>query len=834
MEDETTDNTDFTEESTDNSSNLKELDIIGNIFGPDASPTSEYGNFSKQQITNKLNKNGDIIVIGQNRKHYEDVYNPINDGTQRHSGYVAVYKYNENNWEQLGDYLQSDGQTTPLLDEFGVDVDINSSGNRIVTLKYGINETRIGYVEVYEYDNVSWNLVGEPIEILGLFVNSRVSINSDGNRIFVFCSHNTAKDVWEPGVDQVNYEGRIKLYELQDGSWVKIANDIAGKPDSGEIYVDPNPNFMSNGYAFNDQGNRIAIQRKKFGGGVEVLELKDTEWVQLGEPIYVVDGGEWNLRYSCDFAMNGDIIAISTTIALKTYKYENETWVQYGGDIPNPDLKSGHRDQSGLLQINKLGTRVAIHQYDGDYSYLRIYDLIENTWVEVIKPIAHSDETSWRTEVDLTKPIAGTGKMSLNESGDRLSVSDRYWSMEYNTDTPQLSEYEGRVVVYHLSNITEEEPINEEEEVVEEPINEEEVVEEPVNCCEDYDTSTWVTTDVDLGGGIINDKNGIGGKVTQTGKLCWNKVLYTDASLPTPYECPFESDDENDLWKNGGLVIDLKFNLTKDLELVFVASSGECYRGVISSTEPGPHIFTKISDQSSFDPDELKSQEDLQEIGDVELDDQPQNDSDDSNESDDVDETLYVEDCECSVSFDGKTGSYVNVPYLEKPSSITVALYFKITSHDNLRVGDGDPASQFLLFQQNSRTDVNNGSFYIKYQEQTDTQGKLVIGCTSSEGTSVEISTSDNFITLNENYMIHATFGDDVVTLYVNGEEIDSKSKDFILDYHNEHTLHLGRKRAVGDDTDAFFVGNIYSFFVYAKELSSDYVKTLFETHKCE
>ena len=103
-----------------------------------------------------------------------------------------------------------------------------------------------------------------------------------------------------------------------------------------------------------------------------------------------------------------------------------------------------------------------------------------------------------------------------------------------------------------------------------------------------------------------------------------------------------------------------------------------------------------------------------------------------------MDITLYVEDCECSVSFDGKTGSYVNVPYLEKPSSITVALYFKITSHDNLRVGDGDPASQFLLFQQNSRTDVNNGSFYIKYQEQTDTQGKLVIGCASSEGTSVK------------------------------------------------------------------------------------------------
>ena len=36
-----------------------------------------------------------------------------------------------------------------------------------------------------------------------------------------------------------------------------------------------------NGYAFNDKmRNRIAIQRNAFGGGVEVLELKDNEWVQ--------------------------------------------------------------------------------------------------------------------------------------------------------------------------------------------------------------------------------------------------------------------------------------------------------------------------------------------------------------------------------------------------------------------------------------------------------------------------------------------------------------------------------------------------------------------------
>ena len=148
-------------------------------------------------------------------------------------------------------------------------------------------------------------------------------------------------------------------------------------------------------------------------------------------------------------------------------------------------------------------------------------------------------------------------KIQVNLSGGYLV------GQSYLGDPIEEPTEEEEVVEEPIEEEVVEEPINEEEEVVEEPVTEEEeevveepineeeeeVVEEPVSCCEDYDTSTWVTTDVDLGGGIINDKNGIGGKVTQTGKLCWNKVLYTDASLPTPYECPFESDDENDLWK---------------------------------------------------------------------------------------------------------------------------------------------------------------------------------------------------------------------------------------------------------------------------------------------
>ena len=60
----------------------------------------------------------------------------------------------------------------------------------------------------------------------------------------------------------------------------------------------------------------------------------------IGEP-HVVDGDEDGIRYSCDFAMNGDIIAIwrNNNCLEKFANMKNETWMQYGGDIPNPDNK---------------------------------------------------------------------------------------------------------------------------------------------------------------------------------------------------------------------------------------------------------------------------------------------------------------------------------------------------------------------------------------------------------------------------------------------------------------------------------------------------------------
>ena len=367
-----------------------------------------------------------------------------------------------------------------------------------------------------------------------------------------------------------------------------------------------------------------------------------------------------------------------------------------------------------------------------------------------------------------------------------------------------------------------EEPVVEEP-VVEEPVVEEPVVEEPVveevNCCTDDHISSMVTTDSELGGANIQQKNGIGGKSSIPGKLCWNEVVISDYTLPVSYDCPFEF--EGEMWENGGITLDLRFNLVVDLELIFVASNGVCYETTIISGETGPFIFTKTGNsEAPFNPDEI-----VEEKIDEPTDEQPVNDTIDDN---------VTEDCECAVAFDGQTGSYVNVPYSENPSSLTVSCYFKVTSHDNVHIGSEDSGTQYIAFQQNTRTTDNTGAFYAKYTEQLESSGKLTIGMCSADGTSVEASTSDNFIELSKNYMLHAVYGDDAIKLYVNGEMITSEAKDFNIDYHPEHTLHLGRKRAIGDNTDNFFAGRMFSFYLYAKELNAEYIKTLFDTHKCE
>ena len=130
-------------------------------------------------------------------------------------------------------------------------------------------------------------------------------------------------------------------------------------------------------------------------------------------------------------------------------------------------------------------------------------------------------------------------------------------------------------------------------------------------CSADYDDDTG------NGGGVVQDccdgltetseatprdgydtfefalKNGVSGTSTIDGKLCW-ETFTGDGGVASTYSCPLESDDENDKWKNGGLVISVGYTLNEtNNKFTFSVKNGDCYE-VTLATKSGLNIFSKI------------------------------------------------------------------------------------------------------------------------------------------------------------------------------------------------------------------------------------------------
>ena len=88
-------------------------------------------------------------------------------------------------------------------------------------------------------------------------------------------------------------------------------------------------------------------------------------------------------------------------------------------------------------------------------------------------------------------------------------------------------------------------------------------------------------------------KNGVSGTTTMDGKLCWN-TFTGDGTQASTYSCPFESEDENDDWKNGGLVISVGYTLDDtNNKFIFSDKNGVCYEAKLTS-KTGLNVFKKI------------------------------------------------------------------------------------------------------------------------------------------------------------------------------------------------------------------------------------------------
>lgn len=274
------------------------------------------------------------------------------------SGYVHVYiaqgnnPVTPNNYIRLGEDL--DGEASP--DRFGQSIAINDAGTRLIVGAPGGN-----YVKVFEKNTFAdpWTQLGQTLngDANGDLFGTSVDINANGDRIVIGAISNDAG-----GADA----GRAKIYELTNGSWVQIGNDIDGNLG----------HQAGNTVSMDDVGDTVAIgfpgvnaPSKSSSGGVKIFDLDNNLWQQRGNTIFGSAfeglGGSGNQQQegAVDLQAGGTRIVVGSKtytdqsvtkhgyIAL--FEFNNGVWIQKGSTI------------IGQNSDDEFGTAVAINDGDG-------------------------------------------------------------------------------------------------------------------------------------------------------------------------------------------------------------------------------------------------------------------------------------------------------------------------------------------------------------------------------------------------------------------------------------------------------------------------------------
>jgi len=99
-----------------------------------------------------LSSNGSIVAIGA----------PLHDGIGGNSGHVQIFRYENENWIQIGNDLDGERQN----DRFGTSVSLSSDGNIVAIgapLNFGNGANSSGEVSIYENINDEWIQIGDDI-----------------------------------------------------------------------------------------------------------------------------------------------------------------------------------------------------------------------------------------------------------------------------------------------------------------------------------------------------------------------------------------------------------------------------------------------------------------------------------------------------------------------------------------------------------------------------------------------------------------------------------------------------------------------------------------------
>lgn len=306
--------------------------------------------------------------------------------------YARIYKLENNIWTQVGNDIQS----SSILERVGSSIALSSDGSIVAIGARQAGNLDNGHVRVYKLENNVWTQIGSDIIGEAWFdeAGSSIALSRNGGIIAIGAPLNDGNG---------SKSGQVRVYKLDNNSWVQIGTDIDGNAAGDEF---------GSSVSISYKGDIIAIGSYKgssIKGYIKVFKNENNIWTQLGSDIIGEVGGDY-LGYDVSLSNNGLTLASfdargnnANPQHVRVFKFENNTWISKG----NPISVDKTNSIEGSISISGDGSIIVF----GQKSKKKViaYKFENNDWVK--KGNSITSGTSFGFDVSLssdgTKVVIG-------------------------------------------------------------------------------------------------------------------------------------------------------------------------------------------------------------------------------------------------------------------------------------------------------------------------------------------------------------------------------------------------------------------------------------------
>lgn len=318
-----------------------------------------------------LNATGDILAVGV-----------PGAGTARPpwipSGSVRVYQKQGQNWVLYGDTIKGDQEySTSSFVHLGSALDINNKGDIIA-----IGGSRCRIVRVFYDSSGHWRQLGGDLQSDQILSSPYSDYPSYGTNGLALSADGKVLAIGEPGYKNGAFRstGRVEVYRLINNSWVKVGSSLLGANQWDRF-----------GYSVSLSGDGNVLAVGTLGNDyVKVFELQNGTWINKGSDIVGTQSSGFG--YSLELSYTGERLVVGAPRkgmngAVKAFQFSNGTWGQLGNELSKMD----DREVGGNVAFNDLGEIIATSKYSAtlDASVVDLHKLTNsNTWTPLGSVIA--------------------------------------------------------------------------------------------------------------------------------------------------------------------------------------------------------------------------------------------------------------------------------------------------------------------------------------------------------------------------------------------------------------------------------------------------------------